>query len=599
MENNSKVNENRVASKIVKILNQTTEAIKITDDPFIEVLDDFGRNVTEKWNEFAEARNARSIAIRDQELEKLDKELLDLGHSRSEEANNKRVRIGDAKARILDSYDNKGLLLGESDTWAAFDQYSMFTNLHNWQLWISLYMTSWPFRKIIDQQSADIAGHGIKIKFPAEYIEKKVIRYDPDTGRPIKIRVRTPKVSSDQITEIYERHERLVPELTELVSWGKIFGGSVAAILIDTEDPSEYYKPMQAKEVNNVRLHIADRWTGVRQSAELVSDPGDEDYGTPKYYWIHLNGGQVVQFHHTRVLRMVNKKAPKIISDTLQGWGIPEGLHLFNELNRDEKMKNMITSLLNKYNLEVIKMNGMRAYMNANLSPEAEAQLDARLEMINRYRSFNSLVFLDKDDEYIREDGSSMSGLADLLEKNKSLVAGAASMPMVLLYGDQQKGLSGNSFDDMQLYDQKIMAEKNGDYRRALRKLLVVLAKSVGIEEPEKLRFSYNSIIPISESDKIENTKSILDVYKTLIDMGIYTNDMMMRELKGRDDLVFGSELTDDVIEEIIEEEANEEAEDENPGIGEDFESNLSEDENQDLDEELSDLGVGGDIDEV
>ena len=94
---------------------------------------------------------------------------------------------------------------------------------------------------------------------------------------------------------------------------------------------------------------------------------------------------------------------------------------------------------MSKWNLEILKIQGMRQFMQGSLTDSAAQQLDAKLEMINRYRHFNSLIFLDAKDEYIREDGSSMSGLADILKAQKSEVCGAAKMPMVLLYGDQEK----------------------------------------------------------------------------------------------------------------------------------------------------------------
>ena len=154
--------------------------------------------------------------------------------------------------------------------------------------------------------------------------------------------------------------------------------------------------------------------------------------------------------------------------------------------------------------------------MTGSLSDAAAKQLDSKLELINRYRSFNSLIFLDKNDDYIREDGSSMSGLAEVLRVQKSEVTGAAKMPLVLLYGDQEKGLSGNADDDMRLYDKRIQAEKNGEFRKVIRKLINIISIKNKFHPSFTFKIKFNSIIEPTLADKINNSSSILGVYQTL-----------------------------------------------------------------------------------
>jgi len=80
-------------------------------------------------------------------------------------------------------------------------------------------------------------------------------------------------------------------------------------------------------------------------------------------------------------------------------------------------LKADITSLINKSLIEVIKMAGMRGvFMGAD--KENQEQLTKRLEMVNWGRNFNSLTFLDRDDEYQQHDFGGLAGLADLLENN-------------------------------------------------------------------------------------------------------------------------------------------------------------------------------------
>lgn len=61
--------------------------------------------------------------------------------------------------------------------------------------------------------------------------------------------------------------------------------------------------------------------------------------------------------------------------------------------------------------------------------------------MVNWGRNFNSLTFLDKDDEYQQNTYSGLAGLSDLLEKNMWLISAALEMQGVL-YGDLKQGFS-------------------------------------------------------------------------------------------------------------------------------------------------------------
>src|SRR5690606_26656903 len=126
-----------------------------------------------------------------------------------------------------DAYNNSMLGIGANeDVMAQYDMYDYASNLYNWNLWISLYMTSWVFRNIIDQQTADIVGHGIKISVRTK--EKIITRFSRQGNKLNREEINLNEVSVDDISEMYEILEKAIPDLTMLVSWGKLFGGSAA-----------------------------------------------------------------------------------------------------------------------------------------------------------------------------------------------------------------------------------------------------------------------------------------------------------------------------------------------------------------------------------
>jgi len=195
--------------------------------------------------------------------------------------------------------------------------------------------------------------------------------------------------------------------------------------------------------------------------------------------------------HHTFVLRYEHRIAPQLVKNgQLQGWGYAEGAHVLNELSRDDQLKASITTLINKANIEVVKMSGMRGvFMGADKGNEE--QLRKRLEMVTWGRNYNSLTFLDKDDDYQTHDIGALSGLSQLLETNMWLVAAALEMQGVL-FGELKGGLSQDS-DSFKRYATTIKNRCESYFKPIVQKLLIVEYLIHGIEE--KVDFEFNSVI--------------------------------------------------------------------------------------------------------
>lgn len=466
--------------------------------------------------------------------------------------------------KALDSYSNNMMLLGQADTFSSFDSYDLNVMLYAWPLWTSLYTSSWVFAKIIDKTGTDMIRNGWKINVQPERryqfvnLNKKLFRRDV-----------TPTYD---LGKVMKKQQKALSYIINATRWMLLYGGSVICLLDDSiEDIREYEEPLKnLPRGTKLNFVVADRWQGVVASSELVDDDESPDFNTPKYYSVRTPNGSFYRFHHSRVARFVNGEMPTFLKTMLMGWGLPIGTRIYNEINRDERIKNMITSLLSKYNLEIVQTAGMKAYMHGELTPEMESQLDYKLSMINRYRHFNSMMFLDKDDSYQRLDGN-VGGLYQLFDSNTRAVTGAASMPVVLLYGDQTSGLSGSSFDDLRLWDDHLNSERGNKLRKPIEKITQWLLMSEGIPKDVDFSISFNSSLPKTMNEKIDETRAVIEMYNQLITMGLYDEAMVSAELRERDDLLFGSQLSLKSKEQL--EEVQEESEDDEnlDDMGDDF----------------------------
>lgn len=427
------------------------------------------------------------------------------------------------KKHLLDSYGNSLLAIGNNSKTEAFSNYSFTNDTLNWPLWLALYNDSWVFARAIDKPAQDCVKCGITVQgnnVPKEEVQKRLKSYRDD--------------------------------MIQLFTWGRLFGGSIAVAMFDNFSDEDYTKSLsvnlnKVKKAKTMKFYVVDRWYGVAPDYNsIVTKMSDEDYGKPKFYNVTMADGKTYRYHHDYIIRYEHRIAPKLVKNgMLQGWGYSEGSHILNELARDEKLKSSIQSLVDKSLIEVIKMSGMRGvFLGAD--KENEAQLTKRLEMVNWGRNFNSLTFLDKDDDYQEHGFTGLSGLSDLLENNMWMIAAALEMQGVL-FGDLKGGMTAD-ITALERYDEVIQGICESYCRPCFTKLLKLIYIMLGINE--KVEFTFNSLLmKKQDQDRIESLKNFTELCRTLLDCGVLTTRLFAKAIQNysnRGEVDFG--LTDEEI---------------------------------------------------
>lgn len=433
--------------------------------------------------------------------------------------------VEESMKKINDSYSNSLLSIGSDDKVQSFTNYGFSNDTLNWMLWLALYNDSWVFKRAIDKPAQDEIRCGITLQG-----------------------------ESEKFDNVYRRLKRYRFDLIQLLQWGALFGGSIAVMMFDNFKDADYAKPLNKSKIltsSTMRMYVVDRWYGVAPSSSTVSDMKSIDFGKPKFYDVTFTDGHTLRVHHDYILRYEHRVAPKLVKmGMLQGWGYAEGSHILNELTRDDKLKASIQSLVDKSLIEVIKMSGMRGvFMGAD--SDNEEQLRKRLEMVNWGRNFNSLTFLDKDDEYQQNTYSGLAGLSDLLEKNMWLISAALEMQGVL-YGDLKQGFS-NDAEALERYDETINARCESYVRPVYDKLLRIFFILEGIDE--KVEYEFNSLL-VNKQDKerMEGMKNYADLLSQMLGDGVITPKLYaksMQQFVTKNIIDFG--LTDEEIEKIDE----------------------------------------------
>lgn len=176
-----------------------------------------------------------------------------------------------------------------------------------------------------------------------------------------------------------------------------------------------------------------------------------------------------------------------------------------------------------------------------------ERQLTQRLEMVNWGRNFNSLTFLDKDDEYQQNEFSGLSGLSDLMDKNMETISAALDMTGVL-FGDMSGGFSPDNFALVR-YDTTIRNRAESYFRPILEKLLKVLKVKNDIEA--EIEFEFDTMIQVKE-DSLDKMSKVVSIFSSMISDGYMSAGNAAREIiKISKEIGFGESITEDSLKEI------------------------------------------------
>jgi len=435
------------------------------------------------------------------------------------------TNIGET-ARLLDSAMQEGLGVRRSIKDGSFNNPAMQTGTSNFMLnsayfnndlitfrrqeLLAIYNGCWVFRKIVDIPANDMWSNGIDINCGGD--------------------------NDIDLSQVYSLINRLKSKLIYATKQSRIFGGAASLIMVDDgeEDLSKPLNLRNIKKNSKINLLTTDRWYGLSWSSEVVTDFRSPEFGLPMYYSFFIDGvEETTKIHHSRVLRYTNRKSPRIIEQQLQGWGISELEHVLQDLMNHENTKNSIASLLNKALLEIVKLDGMRNTMSGLSAGNAQSaqMFAAQMAALNNFRTSNKLVFMDKQDEYEKQEYS-FSGLSEILVSQKDIVSGAAEMPEVLLFGTNRAGLNGDKPVELRIYDNTIQGRQDDECRPVMDKLLPVIFRCCGLEVPEDL--SYEFISMLSDSDEVRQTymTNLVQSLTTLMDNDLMTHVTALEEVK-------------------------------------------------------------------
>jgi phage-related protein (TIGR01555 family) len=322
--------------------------------------------------------------------------------------------------------------------------------------------------------------------------------------------------------------------LKENVSWGRLYGGSVAVMLVDGQDPKT---PLRLETVGRNQFKgvlTLDRWMVESDLSDLVQDYGPH-LGLPKYYKVMANApalrGQAI--HYSRIAqRHVGVQLPYQQRLTENLWGISVLERLYDRMIAFDSASTGAAQLVFKAHLRTLKIPGLRDIIAAGNAPMSG--LIAYTEVMRRFQGIEGLTLLDGEDEFdVQGAGSgTMSGVDAVVSQLGQQLSGALQVPMTRLFGQAPGGLSTDDESGLRTYYDKIKQEQRSGMGPGCDTIFRLAAASEGIPLPPDFAIDFSSLWEMSDTEKQTNAKTNMETVGAAKDKGFISDKTALLELR-------------------------------------------------------------------
>ena len=425
----------------------------------------------------------------------------------------RRALVADKKARdartrqTLDSFQNFAAALGigtqniMSNSTYGFNPITRVRTLLEW-----IHRGSWLGGVAVDLVADDMTRAGVDLKGELE---------------------------PDQIQTIEENivAKGVWPAINDTIKWSRLYGGALAVILIEGQDPSTPFKVERVGKNGFRGLLPLDRWMVEPSLNDLVQDYGPY-MGLPKFYRVTseapaLHGQKI---HYTRCLRLEGIRLPfwQRLMENL--WGLSVIERLYDRMVAFDSASTGASQLVYKSFLRTYKIKGFRQIIAAG-GPAYQGLLK-QVQLMREMQSNEGITLLDGEDEMETLTSPSFSGLNDALLQFGQQLSGALQIPLVRLFGQSPAGLNSTGESDLRMYYDGIKQHQESDLRSPLTTIYRAEAQSSGIAVPEGFRLEFRPLWQLTEQQKGEVASSITESVMKVQAAGLVSDQVALKELK-------------------------------------------------------------------
>lgn len=326
--------------------------------------------------------------------------------------------------------------------------------------------------------------------------------------------------------------------LNELIKWGRLYGGAIAVIMIDGQDPKE---PLRLDSIGPGQfqgLVVLDRWMVEPSLNDLVTDPGP-DIGYPKYYKVTSGvapvGAAIApailgnMIHYSRCFRYTGVDLPWWQRITENMWGMSIFERLWDRLTAFDSTTQGVAQLVYRAYLRVIKLADLR--QAASLNPEAQQGLAKRIDLMTRFQTNEGMTLISDEDSFEAVTYSFL-GLDTVLVQMGQQLSGALQIPLVRLFGQAPIGMNATGDSDIRLFYDGLHQQQETRLRRPLTRAIKCVAASERIRLPDTFHFAFNSLWQLLPKEKADLAEVVTRTVLSAEELGLISEKRVLEELR-------------------------------------------------------------------
>ena len=320
-------------------------------------------------------------------------------------------------------------------------------------------------------------------------------------------------------------------QLCDTAKWDRLYGGAVAFMMIDGQDPETPLRIDTLKQGQFKGLFAMDRWLVQPSLMTLVEDMGP-DFGNPMFYdtVVGMNGGiPRMRVHYSRVIRLDGVRLPYWQRITENLWGESVLERLWDRLIAYDSVTAGVAQLVYKAHLRTYKVKDLREIV-ANGGPAYEA-LIAQIDMTRQFQSNEGMTLMDTTDEF-EAHAYTFAGLPEVMDKFEAQIAGALETPRTRLFGESPGGLNSSGDGEEDQYKDTVK-QKQKKIGPGVHKLYQIMYRSkFGKEPPKGFATEFRPLYQMSDKDKSAMTQQTTDAITKAYDAQIIRRETALKELK-------------------------------------------------------------------
>jgi phage-related protein (TIGR01555 family) len=439
--------------------------------------------------------------------------------------NNKRV--GRRTQRFADGVSNALLRIGPNtqNTFQKTRYIPEFKSMERNQLeWA--YQGSWICGLAVDIIAEDMTREGVDIKASDPAVVDKINTQMDDLG--------------------------VWNSLCDAIKWSRLYGGSIAVMLIDGDDMS---KPLGKIRPGSFKgLYVLDRWQLDQTLGSTVQTLG-ADFGKPEFYTIVSGSSDVSipsqRIHYSRVIRFEGRRLPYNIRRAYNGWGASILETVFDRIAMFDLATEGAAQLLSKAYLRYYKVEGLRDILTNDLAAKGFLK---QMDYIRMFQGIEGMTLGDSSDDF-QTMTYTFTGIPEVMLQIGQQISGAIGVPLVRLFGQSPTGFNSTGESDLRTYYDNVKHDQDSDLRPGMKRLLNVMYESeMGTPPGDDFSFEFKSLWQMTNEQKAQAATGMAGAIIQALQADAITTSVAMKELRKLSDVIgLFSSISDEDIDEAEE----------------------------------------------